>query len=197
MVSMLLIVVLIFDVILMGYVYFNSKKQARYGDVLEVFKEERMVLNEMRDSMREEAENYKLEIKSLCQKASAIATESELIYEKSKNDITNVSKDLNKEVGAHLDVSLKEINDKIRRLDKVVCSAEKKRQLLLKGVEKAEMLARFFDKNLPYEELLEEIEDKKFIDARSLLSKGFGPKDVAKQLNMPLSEVKLLLGLPL
>jgi hypothetical protein len=72
---------------------------------------------------------------------------------------------------------------------------EKEKQILLKSVSRGEKIARFFDKRLPYEEVLEDIEDKKYIDARHLLSQGIAPKQVAQELGMPESEINLMIGL--
>lgn len=195
MISFLLVLVLVFDICLLLYVYFSSKKQVRYTDLLNVFKEERLVLEEMRGSFKEEVSHAKKELKALCQRAETIVTESEMIFQQAKSNIDEASKELSSEISSHLSMSLLDVQKRCENLDRLMRQSEFNKNLLLKGIEKAEILTQFFNEKIPYEELIEEIEDKKFVDARTLLSKGVCAEDVARQVNMPLSEVRLLLGI--
>ena len=76
----------------------------------------------------------------------------------------------------------------LRRIDSEKLSLQK---LLARG----EKICRFFDNRVPYEEVLAELEDKKYADARSLLARGKAPAQIASELGMSETEVRLVAGL--
>ena len=80
-------------------------------------------------------------------------------------------------------------------LESLLQQAEREKEILQKLLARGEKICRFFDERVPYEDVLHEIEDKKYADARKLLARGHAPHRVANELGMSESEVRLVAGL--
>ena len=130
--------------------------------------------------------------RSSVDKLSKVATEAE--YE-----IKIAKEEMEKEIDKVLTKLSDRISDPLNKLSKRQASIEtllkkvdREKIVLQKSVSRAEKLAKFFKKDVPYEEVLKDIEDKKYADAKHLLSMGYKPKQVAQELGMPISEVNFL-----
>ena len=63
---------------------------------------------------------------------------------------------------------------------------------LLNAVRKGQILSKFFNQEIPYEQLLKDIELKKYDDARRLIGQGYSADQVAKELGMRTSEIEMI-----
>ena len=90
---------------------------------------------------------------------------------------------------------LKELSKRKAGLEALLKKVEREKTVLQTVVARGEKICRFFDERIPYEEVLHEIEDKKYSDARKMLAKGNSPAAIAVELGMSESEVRLVAGL--
>jgi len=90
---------------------------------------------------------------------------------------------------------MRELTRKQQYVESLLKKVEAEQIILQKVVLRVEKIAQLFDKKMPYEEVLSELEDKKYTDARYLRSKGMNPTQVARDLGMSESEVRLVAGL--
>ena len=79
-------------------------------------------------------------------------------------------------------------------MDSILRRVEEEKATLQRLVARSEKLCQFFDERIPYEEVLAEIEDKKYADARALLARGKSARAVAQELGLSESEVRLVAG---
>lgn len=194
MTSLLLIILIAVDFILIGAVLiaFKKKQQSDPIEVLKAIHEEQKLLKEMRDSVRHEIEASHADMKLLYQKVSTIATETE-------HSLHSSSLHLQQELQEALHKMKEDLQEPFRLAQKhrtalstVMQKCKEARVILQKSTARAEQLALFFQKNVPYEQVLEEIEDKKYRDARFLLAKGLSPKEVSSELSLSESEIQLI-----
>ena len=193
--TLLLIFLVIVDFGLLIYVYFLSKSRAESPEFLKEMATERKIVEELRASLKDQALESQNEIKKLTEKVTVLVTEAEMEYEKIKNVLDASTSDLIKEIERKLDDPVAYITKKCDVVQHNLDAISKEKDALLLALKKAETLSKFFNEKLSYEDLLEEIEDKKYVDARHLLSKGVSPKDISAQLNIPQSEVELLISM--
>jgi hypothetical protein len=132
------------------------------------------------------------EMKQIYEKVTVIATDAEMELKAGSSFVTKEVEAVLEEARQHLEGPLDLIAKHRTRLSALVQKSQEERQILQKSVARAEQLSRFFDKRIPYEEVLAEIEDKKYSDARFLLSKGLKPSQVASELGLPESDVQLI-----
>ncbi len=67
--------------------------------------------------------------------------------------------------------------------------------LLRKALARAEMMCKALDEKAPFQEVMGEIVEKKYTDARSLLAQGISIPKVALEVNLSEPEVRLLAGI--
>jgi DNA-binding NarL/FixJ family response regulator len=68
------------------------------------------------------------------------------------------------------------------------------RQTLNKAIQRAEALTHFFNEKVPYQSILEDLQDKKYRDARQMLAKGLKSEQIAKELGLSKAEMEIITG---
>ena len=51
---------------------------------------------------------------------------------------------------------------------------------------------KFFNEKIPYDEIMAELEDKKYMDARRLLARGLSSEEVSIRIGLPIAEIEVL-----
>ena len=69
---------------------------------------------------------------------------------------------------------------------------KKERLEVERVVTKATQILNFFNDKVPYEKILSDIEDKKYIDAKRLLSEGVKTEEIATRLGLPHAQVEIM-----
>ena len=193
--TILIVMVLVLDILLFGYVYFTNKQKEVGSGFLGEMKEERKIIDELRASLKDQLSEFKRSVQSAQDKLVAIASEAEIDHKNIKSVFDDNSKSLVLEFEAKLDAPLKSINERCERAHSLFNRINIEKDSLLKALKKAETITKFFNGDIAYRDLLEEIEDKKYSDARQMLSRGVRTDVVASELNMAESEVKLILNI--
>lgn len=194
--SIILISVLIFvDLILLGVIYQLSKKRPVDSLVLREVSDERAMLSELRKSIEEELQSARRESQLQLEKVSQIAAEVEQDLRTSSQTISGQVGEIATEITDKLNVPIKKLAKKQMSIESLLTKVDLQKEGLAKMLERAEKLVRFFNSNMSYEEILEEIEDKKYADALQLMAKGMTPEKVALDLGITQSEARLLAGL--
>lgn len=196
--TMFALILVILDLFLVGLVLYMRNKPNKDADI-EILKEihqEKEALKELTLTLAEDIKQHYSKARQLLDKVSLIATELEVELKEGK---ATIAKDVDSLLDEYTDTFKKELAEISRQksiLGSTLQEAKKSREILNRSVQRANKLAMFFKKKVPYEEVLEEIEDKKYVDARYLLSQGMVITDVAKEVGLPESEVKLLTAIP-
>lgn len=192
MITLLLVFVVVMDLLLIGLVYFMSKQKFNPVELLKEISNERSLLKELRESVKVEINEKYDRANVLYKKINAIAAEAEMEVKKSSTTLGNEMSEVLDEFSNRLSVSGEQITRQKAALGAILQKAAKERELLKKVVSRGEKLSKFFNGKIPYEEVLEEIEDKKYVDARHLLAKGLTPKEVSSEVGLAESEVSLI-----
>jgi hypothetical protein len=180
------------DVFLLGVVYFLGRQKHSNSQIFLELEEERKILKELQFAVKEEAEIGEQKCREILGRVTAIATDIEMEVKQNGEVINKEVEQIIAKISDQIQEPLKSINIKQASLEALLKKIEKERLVLNKSISRGEKLVKFFNGAVPYEEVLKEIEDKKYSDARQLLTKGFSPNEVASELGLPLSEVMLL-----
>lgn len=195
MTTALLFVLLLLDVGLMAAVFFLNRRQQSHIELVEELTEERRLLSELRTSVQEELENAQGKARETLDKAMKLATEAE---QEVKSGGTTIATELEAVIGqltGRFEEPLKELTKKQSYLESLLKRVEQEKVVLTKLISRGEKICKFFDERVSVEQVLDEIEDKKYADARSLLARGKTPSTVATELGMTESEVRLVAGM--
>lgn len=194
MTSLLLAILIFLDLGLMVCIFLLNKRQEAQTNVVQELTEERRMLQDLRTSVQEELEAAQAKARTTLDKAMRLATEAE---QEVKAGGQTIAKDVEAafvQLAGKLEEPLKELTRKQGYLETLLRRVESEKMILQKLISRGEKICRFFDQRVPYEEVLAEIEDKKYADARSLLARGKAPAQVATELGMSETEVRLVAG---
>lgn len=192
MTTILIILLLIVDVVLLGVLYFIGKRRINPVEVISELNEERRLLKEMRENIREEMEIALNKSMAHVDKMHTVATEVEMEVRTGSETLKSELETLIKEMAIRVDEPMKELTRRKTSLQAVLRKVDKEKQLLLKALERGEKLVGFFGKETSYEEIIRDIQDKKYEDARHLLAKGMATAKVAMETGLPEHEIRMI-----
>ena len=157
--------------------------------------EERQLLGELRSSVKEELEAAQAKARATLDKAMRLATEAEQEVKTGGQSLAQEMEQVAAQLAGQFDEPLRELGKRQTYLEALLRRIDNEKASLQKLLARGEKICRFFDNRVPYEEVLAEIEDKKYADARSLLARGKAPASIAAELGMSETEVRLVAGL--
>ncbi len=190
-----LILLIVFDAaLLFAFIYLN-KRQGLSSDLLAEITEERRLISELSDSLKAELKHSQVKSKENLDKVAHLAAEAEQEVKNSGHTLAKNMEELFSEFSDKFENPLKELAKRQSSMEALNKKIQIEKASLSKLLERAETLIKFFDNHLPYEEVIKDIESKKYADARSLLAKGVAPEKVALELGMSSSEVQLVRSL--
>lgn len=195
MTPLLLVMLIVLDLALLGAVIWLSRRQEAQVELAMELTEERRLLTELRQSIHEELEAAQSKARATLDKATRLAAEAELEVKSGGQTIAREMDAVATQLTSRFEAPLKELGKRKAGLEALLQKAEREKTVLQKVVARGEKICRFFDERVPYEDVLHEIEDKKYADARKLLARGHAPAAVAVELGMSESEVRLVAGL--
>lgn len=180
--------------IVLAFWYF-MKRRTIEADIVAELAEERRTMERIRDSIREELRAGQARIREASDRVSRLAMEAE-------QEVKGRSGVLKQEVeqaltgfGGSLDKPLAELATRQEQIAALLRRSDSERSLLRKTLERAEMMCKALDEKAPFDEVLNELREKKYTDARSLLAQGLSPSKVAIETGLGEAEVRILAGI--
>ena len=195
MITFLLVFLTILDIGLLALVLYVYQRQRPDFSLLQDITQERNQLAELRQSVHEELESAQNRSRQFLDKINQIAAEAEMEVKSGKDTLAGQLTGIFDEFSKKLDKPLEEINKKQISLEQTFRKIEREKSLLKMLLSRAEKVCKFFDQRVSVDEVMEELEDKKYTDARKLLTQGISVEQVAKDLGMAESEVRLVSGM--
>ncbi len=195
MTTALMTVLVVLDLGLIAAILLINRRQGVQTDLLDEMNEERRLLSDLRETVKGELEAAQFKARETLDKAAKLAAEAEHEIKVGGSSLASEMEGVAAELSSRLDTPLKELTRKQNSMENLLRRIEQEKQVLTKLLQRGEKICRFFDNRVPYEEVLREIEDKKYADARSLLARGTSPSKVAHELGMSETEVRLIAGL--
>jgi hypothetical protein len=195
MTTFLLISLILLDVGLLAAVFLLNRKQDAHMEMVEELTEERRLLGELRSNVTEELEAAQFKARETLDKAMRLATEAEMEVKSGGKTIASEMESVVTDLADKFEKPLKEIATRQAYLETLLRKVDDEKAVMQKLIARGEKICRFFDSRVSFEEVMEEIEDKKYSDARSMLARGKSPTAVAKELGLSESEVRLVAGL--
>ena len=188
----LLIILILVDVVLIGAVYFLGKNQFDPSGLVQELNEERQMLKEMRSALKEEIESAQARNQATLDQVSGIAAEVEMEIKTNSGSIDLEMKKIVAEIEESIEDPLRKLTRKQSSIEKMLRTLSVEKKSLQTTLNRAEKLSKFFSNSLPYEEVLEEIEDKKYVDAKHMITQGMPRNRIAEELGLSETEVDLI-----
>jgi len=191
-IHLLVVALIVADVALLLVILKLNKRQTAHEASISDLTEERFLLKDMHDRMRSEIQLAETRQKELFNRFSHLAAEAEQEVSKINVGMRGSIEDISRQISVRFDDPLKELAQRQGALDLQYKKIKSERESIERAVTRAEELTRFFGKKDAYQGALDDIQDKKYEDARVLLSSGNSVEAVSKRLGMARSEVEMV-----
>ena len=192
MLIFLLAILLILDLGLVAGIFLYLKYNKNQVGVLEALTEERVALKRLRSEFDEALQNADQRIDRKLGQFRQLAAETEKEAGAAKGQIREALDGVLQDFSEKLEQPLKELSRRQNSLEGMIRLCGQQRESLLEAVKKGEVLAKFFHEEIPYDQLLKDIELKKYDDARRLIGRGVPREQIAKELGLRSAEIDLI-----
>ena len=190
--NLLVIALILADIALLVVILRLTRRQNAHEATISDLTEERFLLKDMHDRMRSEIQSAEARQKELFNRFSHLAAEAEQEVSKINVGMQSSVEDISRQISVRFDGPLNELAQRQGALDLQYKKIRSEREAIERAVTRAEDMTRFFGKKDGYQGALDDIQDKKYEDARVLLSSGNTVDAVSKRLGMARSEVELV-----
>lgn len=197
MLEILVLLLVLVDVFLLWSVFKSKRNPDNALEALNAIAEEKKLISEMLDNLRYEIKTGRQDMSETLDSVKLVAAELDHEIKDYQTTICQDVQRIESDIRNMLEKPILEVSQKQIQLKKMYSKIERQKEVMLKVINKGEKICHFLDDKIPYEELLAEINDKKYTDARALLASGRSPKEVAIDLGLSESEVRLVAGLSL
>lgn len=195
MIEFMLASLLLVDILLVFAFVRLSKRQLAHQSLMVALTEERSLLNDLRSSVRDDLATTQSQVRAMKEQVQLLATEAEQEVSEGVARITGEVDGIITQLSARFDGPMEEMTEKQHYLEKLVQRIQAERKALSRVTEKAESLTKFFKEGVKFDEVVKELEDKKFSDIRALVAQGVGHTRIARELGVSEQEVKLIAGI--
>ncbi|WGL58693.1 hypothetical protein QEJ31_09130 [Pigmentibacter sp. JX0631] len=153
---------------------------------------ERAKLIEIQAVLTEEVNQAKKLAGETLNKLMLIGSEAHAEWEEVTKKINSVLIEVDRHSEQLLEENISNLNMKTMALEKTIRDADILNQTLLVSIKKAQKILKLFDSSVPTEDILKELQNEKYLEAKKLLQQGTEASEIVKKLGMSLSEVLLI-----
>ena len=194
MIGVMLAVLAVADVILVVAFLRLQKRQFDNQNVIRELTEERSLLADLRDSVRNELMAAQSQARSTRDQVQVLATEAEQEVKRGVEQITREAESIVSNIAGKLEKPFQELTNKQHFLMKLAKDAESQRELLSRVVTRAEHAAKLLQSAEKWEDIVEELESRRYHDIRAMLAKGLSAEKISKELGVSENEVRVVTG---
>lgn len=180
------------DILLIAGMYILLRNQRGTDLAVSDLTAERELISNLQSTIKRDISATNAEQKTMMSKLSKIAAEIEQEVSTQKSGITDNLDEITSELAKEFETPLRELTRKQNALEALYKRLKQERSEVEKATAKAAQLTKFFNEKVPYEDILSELEDKKYMDARRLLSKGLSTDEVSNRLGLPIAEIEVM-----
>lgn len=194
MIGVVLAVLAIADVILIIAFMGLQRRQFANQNIIRELTEERALLADLRESVRVELATAQSQARSLKDQVQVLATEAEQEVKRGVQQIAQEVEGIVATIGGKLEQPFQEMTSKQHFLMKLSKEIETQRELLNRLVNRAEQAAKLLQSVDKWEDIVDELESRRYSDIRAMVAKGLSIETIAKELGVSENEVKLVTG---
>jgi len=192
MVLSLLGMLVVVDIVMIFAIFLLSRRQAANSSALAELHEERSLLTELRESVKEELENALAKIRGASDKVQILAAEVEYEIKNGAGAVTQEADAMIKELSKKFDEPLDELMRRQQYIESLMKRMDQEKKVIHRIVSRGEQVLKFFNGKVSYEKIVQEIEDQKHSDVRALLARGLKAPKIATELGMTEAEVRAI-----
>lgn len=128
------------------------------------------------------------------QKLSHLGAEAHTEWTEMAQKVESLTMTLESHIKQLTSEQLQQISKSRMSVDKSVKDSQVINAQLIDTLKNAQRILKFFDKNVPTDQIIKDLQTEKYSEAKRLLEQGANASFISKKLGMPLSEVSLIAG---
>jgi DNA-binding NarL/FixJ family response regulator len=194
MIGIVLAALALADIILIVAFFSLQRRQTVSQNLVRELTEERALLADLRQSVCAELSEAQSHARSIKDQIQVLATEAEQEVKRGVQQIEHEANAIIVNISQKLDAPFQELTNKQHFLLKLAKDAENQRELLARVVGRAENAAKLLRAAENWEDIVDQLESRRYHDIRAMLSKGLSPEKIAKELGVTENEVRLVTG---
>ena len=195
MITAILIFLAVADVFLIFAFLRLSRRQDAHQSVMAELTEERTMLSDLRNSIRAELNHAQAQVRAMKEQAQHLATEAEQEVQSGISAISAEVEGIISQLSTKFEAPLNDLNAKQHYLESLLQRIQSERKNFTRTTERAGALAKFFKDGVRFDDVMKELEDKKFSDIRAMVAQGLTPTNVARDLGISEQEVRFIAGI--
>ena len=196
MIGIVLLCVVVADIaIVFGFLRLQ-KRQSDNQEILRELTEERGMLADLRSQIRAELQTAQNQVRTLKDQVQVLATEAEQEVRQGVAEITKEVDLIIANISQKLDSPMRALNEKQHFIVQLSKDSQKQRDLLARLVARAENAAKLLRAGDSWEDIVDQLEARRYADIRALLARGVQPERIARDLGVSEQEVRLVSGTP-
>lgn len=155
---------------------------------------ERIELLELQAALTHDLQAAKQLSSEAVQKLAHLGAEANAEWNEMANKVESLTSELAQKLEEVSTAQLHQLNKTRLSVDKSLKDSIQINAKLVDTMQSAQRILKFFDQNIPAEQIIKDLQAEKYSEARKLLEQGMDASQIAKKLSMPLSEVSLIAG---
>lgn len=171
-----------------------QRRQLASQEIVRELTEERSMLSDLRGQIRDELMAAQTQVRSLKDQVQVLATEAEQEVRHGLADITREVDSIIANISQKLDAPMQALAEKQHFITQLARDAKKERELLTRLVQRSENVARLLEAGSSWEDIVDQIQAKRYEDIRAMLAKGLQPERIARELGVTEQEVRIVSG---
>lgn len=190
----LLFVLIAADVFLIVAFFRLYRQQSEHHEIVRELTEERTMLLELRAQIRSELADAQNQVRSMKEQMQVLATEAE---QEIRHGLTGISSEVEKviaSVSQKLDGPMNALGEKQRYIAQLTLDAKREREILARLVARSENVARLLQAGGSWEDVVDEIQARRYEDIRAMLARGHSIDSIASELGVSEQEVRIVSG---
>lgn len=190
----LLFVLVVADVFLIAAFFRLQKQQSAHHEIVRELTEERTMLLELRAEIRAELSDAQIQVRSMKEQMQVLATEAE---QEIRHGLVGISSEVDKVVASvshKLDGPMKALDEKQRYIAQLAKDAKQERDILARLVARSENVARLLQAGGSWEDVVDDIQARRYADIRAMLARGLSADSIASELGVSEQEVRIVSG---
>jgi conjugal transfer/entry exclusion protein len=171
-----------------------QRRQSAHHEVVRELTEERSMLLELRAQIRDELLSTQNQVKGMKEQMQVLATEAEQEVRHGLGDITREVESIIGTISQKLDGPMNALNEKQRYIAQLAKDAKQEREILSRLVTRSENAARLLQAGGSWEDIVDELQARRYQDIRAMLARGLTTEKIASDLGVSEQEVRIVSG---
>ena len=194
MIGAILSVLVVADVFLVIAFLRLQRRQLANQEIVRELTEERSMLSDLRNQIRTELMATQSQVKTLKDQVQVLATEAEQEVRQGLSDITREVDAIIGNISQKLDGPMQALTEKQHFIAQIAKDVKKEREVLSRLVARSENVARLLEAGGSWEDVVDQIQARRYEDIRAMLSRGVQADRIARELGVSEQEVRLVSG---